>query len=686
MAEGAARRIEELRARIREADRAYYLLDNPVLSDAEYDRLMRELLALEEAHPSLADADSPTRRVSGEPAERFAKVEHREPMLSLGNVVSDEELDEFDARVHRLLDLPPDAPVEFVCEPKLDGLAVELVYVGGELEKGSTRGDGAVGEDVTRNLRTVGALGANAGVLHRLRGRSPARVEVRGEVLLQKEHFEAMNRVLARQGEAPFANPRNAAAGSLRQLDWRVTATRPLSFVAYEALAPGEPGWSTHWAKLEALAAWGFAVNPENRLCRGMAEVKRWKERMAERRFALPYDTDGLVVKVNGLDEQRRLGAASKFPRWAVAFKYPPQEETTRVERIWASVGRTGVLTPVVEVTPVRLGGANVSRATLHNEDEMRRKDVRIGDVVLVRRAGEVIPEVVKSIPERRTGKEREFVFPTHCPVCGARVVREEGEKVYRCTGAACPAQLVGRLTHFAQRRALDVDGLGEAVAAALVANGHVHDFADLYALPAGTWEEMEIAETRTGSTVKLGVPRARRIRDALERSKRSGLRRLLLGLGIPQVGEATAATLARHFGTLERFLSASEDDLLGVRDVGPETAREIRAWLEEPQNRRVVDRLVEAGVRPAPEKAPRGGTFAGKTVVLTGGLARLSRDDAKAEIERRGGKVSGSVSRKTDLVVEGEDAGSKADKARELGVRIVGEEEFLRMLGEGGT
>ena len=684
MAEGAAKRIDELRAQIRQADRAYYLLDSPVLSDAEYDRLMRELLALEEAHPALAAADSPTRRVSGEPGERFAKVAHREPMLSLGNVVSDGELDEFDARVHRLLDLPEGAPVEFVCEPKLDGLAVELVYVEGALEEGSTRGDGAVGEDVTRNLRTIGALGANAGVLPRLHGRAPARLEVRGEVLLQKEHFEAMNRVLARQGEAPFANPRNAAAGSLRQLDWRVTATRPLSFVAYEALLPGEPGWPTHWAKLEALAAWGFAVNPENRLCRGMAEVKRWKEEMAELRFALPYDTDGLVVKVNGLDEQRRLGSASKFPRWAVAFKYPPQEETTRVERIWASVGRTGVLTPVVEVTPVRLGGANVSRATLHNEDEMRRKDVRIGDIVLIRRAGEVIPEVVKSIPERRTGEEREFVFPAHCPVCGARVVREEGEKVYRCTGAACPAQLVGRLTHFAQRRALDVDGLGEAVAAALVSNDHVHDFADLYALPAGTWEEMEIAETRTGSTVKLGVPRARRIRDALERSKGLGLRRLLFGLGIPQVGEATAATLARHFGTLERFLSASEDDLLGVRDVGPETAREIRAWIEEPQNRRVIDRLVEAGLRPAPEEAPRGGAFAGKTVVLTGSLQGFSRDEAKAEIERRGGKVSGSVSRKTDMVVVGADAGSKADKARELGVKIVEEAEFRGMLGEG--
>jgi acylphosphatase len=380
--------------------------------------------------------------------------------------------------------------------------------------EGSTRGDGAVGEDVTANLRTVGGLGANAGVLSRLQGRPPPRIEVRGEVLLQKKHFEAMNRVIERRAaearaagrrpeQEPFANPRNAAAGSLRQLDWRVTATRPLSFIAYEALVPGSAPWRTHAEKLEALAALGFAVNPENRTCKGIAAVKRWKDEMAERRFSLPYDTDGLVVKVNDLDLQRRLGAASKFPRWAVAFKYPPQEETSRVERIWASVGRTGVLTPVVEVTPVRLGGATVSRATLHNEDEMRRKDVRIGDVVLIRRAGEVIPEVVKPIVELRTGEEREFVFPEHCPECGARVVREEGEKVYRCTGAACPAQLVGRLTHYGQRRALDVDGLGDAVAAALVANGHVHDFADLYALPAATWAAMEIAETESGSTVK---------------------------------------------------------------------------------------------------------------------------------------------------------------------------------------
>ena len=694
MPESARHRVERLRERIREADHAYYVLDRPVLSDPEYDGLMRELLELEAAHPELAAPDSPTQRVSGEPSERFEKVRHREPMLSLGNVQGDAELDEFDARVRRLLGLAGDADVEYVAEPKLDGLAIELVYRNGALVEGSTRGDGVVGEDVTANLRTVGRLGANRGVLPALEGRGwPGRLEVRGEVLLQKQHFEALNRLMLRQGEEPFANPRNAAAGSLRQLDWRITASRPLSFIAYEALAPGEARWHTHAEKLRDLARWGFETNPENHPCRGIGEVKRYRDRMAERRFALPYDTDGVVVKVNDLDQQRRLGAASRFPRWAVAYKYPPQEEATRVERIWASVGRTGVLTPVAEVTPVRLGGATVSRATLHNEDELRRKDIRVGDWVLIRRAGEVIPEVVKVLPDRRTGEERAFEFPSRCPVCGARVVREEGEKVWRCTGAACPAQLVGRLTHFASRRALDVEGLGDKVAQLLVERGLVKDFADLWDVPFEEWQrvfsrprkaEADAAGGRKGGKAPLPETAARNMVQALDGARATTLRRLLHALGIPQVGEATAATLARHFGTLERFLDASEEDLQAVRDVGPETAREVRAWTTEPQNRRVVERLLAKGVRPAPEEAPRGGVFSGKTVVLTGGLAGLTRDEAKAEIERRGGKVSGSVSRKTDLVVAGEDAGSKLEKARELGVRVVDEEAFRRMLGEG--
>ncbi|ABS24948.1 NAD-dependent DNA ligase LigA [Anaeromyxobacter sp. Fw109-5] len=692
--DSAETRAAELRARILDADHAYYVLDRPVLADAEYDRLVRELAEIEAAHPELATSDSPTQRVSGAPSERFERVVHREPMLSLGNIQSDGELDEFDARVHRLLGLAGDVQVGYVAEPKLDGLAVELVYEGGRLVQGSTRGDGVNGEDVTANLRTVGRTRANRGVPERLAGEVPPRVEVRGEVLLFKEHFEAMNRQILRAGDEPFANPRNAAAGSLRQLDWRVTARRPLSFIAYEALVPGaEPGgaragpwaWRTHAEKLEALARWGFETNAENERCEGIAAVKAYRDRMAERRFALPYDTDGVVVKVDDLDWRRRLGAASKFPRWAVAFKYPPQEEATRIRRIWASVGRTGILTPVVDFEPVRLSGAMVSRATLHNEDEMRRKDVLEGDWILVRRAGEVIPEVVMPLKERRTGEERPFAFPAECPICGAKVVREEGEKVYRCTGAACPAQLVGRLTHFAQRRAMDIDGLGDKLALGLVERGLVKDFADLYAVPFPAWQELFSRPRKEERDAKAELPQksAQNMVDALERSKATTLRRLLFALGIPQVGEATAATLARHFGELARFMDASEDALLAVRDVGPETAREIRAWTEEPQNRRVVERLLAAGVRPAPETVDAGGPFAGKTVVLTGGLAALSRDDAKAEIERRGGKVSGSVSRKTDLVVAGAEAGSKLEKAQALGVRVVGEEEFLRMLEE---
>ena len=685
----AAERVESLRQQIRVADRAYYVLDNPILSDAEYDRLMQELAALEAEHPELVRPDSPTQRVGGAPSERFGRVVHREPMLSLGNVQTDEELDDLDARVHRLLGLPAEEPVRYVVEPKLDGLAVELVYEGGALAQGSTRGDGVNGEDVTQNLRTVGRVGANRGIPARLGGDPPRRLEIRGEVLLQKEHFAAMNQLLVRQGAQPFANPRNAAAGSLRQLDWRITATRPLSFIAYEALVPGGDPWKHHWEKLQALAAFGFETNPENRLCLGMGEVKAYRDRMADRRFELPYDTDGVVVKVDDLDWRRRLGAASKFPRWAAAFKYAPQEETTRVRDMWASVGRTGVLTPVVEVDPVRLSGALVSRATLHNEDEMRRKDIRIGDLVLIRRAGEVIPEVVKPIPERRTGEERQFVFPEHCPVCGARVVREEGEKVYRCTGSACPAQLVGRLTHFAGRRAMDIDGLGDKLAAYLVTAGLVKDFADLYAVRFEEWQKAFARNRKApegGKKQELPEKSAQNIVAQLEHSKQTTLRRFLNALGIPQVGEATAATLAHHFGDVERFVGATEEELTAVRDIGDETAREIRAWTGEPQNQAVVRRLLAAGVVPAPEQVEARGFFAGKTVVLTGSLSRLSRDEAKAEIERRGGKVAGSVSRKTHLVVAGEEAGSKLDKARELGVRVVGEEEFERLLAGGGA
>jgi DNA ligase (NAD+) len=685
-------RVRELRERIRAADHAYYVLDQPVLADAEYDRLMRELTVLEAGHPDLRSPDSPTQRVGGTPSEQFQKVAHREPMLSLGNVTSDEELDEFDARVRKLLGAPPDTLIGYVVEPKLDGLAVELVYEAGRFATGATRGDGATGEDVTANLRTIGQLGANRGVLPRLEGKAPPRLEVRGEVLLQRAHFEAMNRRLLAEGEEPFANPRNAAAGSLRQLDWRITATRPLSFIAYEALGPDHPllRRSTTWEKLEALAGWGFEVNAENRRCAGIAAVKAERDRLASGRFAFPYDTDGIVVKVDDLDLRQRLGAASKTPRWAVAYKYPPQEEATRVTRIWASVGRTGRLTPVAEVEPVRLGGALVARATLHNEDELRRKDIRVGDVVLIRRAGEVIPEVVKALTERRTGEETEFRFPAECPVCGAHVVREEGEKAWRCTGAACAAQLAGALRHFAQRRAMDIEGLGDKLAAELVQQALVKDFADLWAVPFATWQALFSRPRKEtagadGKKKPLELPEkaAQNMLEALAQARSPTLRRFLFALGIPQVGEATAAQLARAFPGVQPFLDASEEALQGVRDVGPEVARQVREWTSEPRNREVVARLVAAGVAPVAEQVDARGPFAGKTVVLTGSLFTLSRDDAKAAVERRGGKVSGSVSRKTDLVVAGEEAGGKLKKAAELGVKIVDEATFRALLEE---
>jgi len=694
----AEARAGQLRERLREAEHAYYVLDAPLLSDAEYDRLYRELEALEAAHPELRTADSPTQKVGGAAAGAFLKVAHREVMLSLANAMSDEELAEFDERIHRLLALPPETAVGYVCEPKLDGLAVELVYEAGRLALGSTRGDGAIGEDLTANLRTLGPRGGRRGVPPALRGEAPARLEVRGEVLMHRDDFAALNREIlerntraaaeGKRGEELRANPRNAAAGSLRQKDPAVTAARPLSFMAYEALVPGPQPWATHWEKLEALAGWGFEVNPENARCRGLAEVRAYRDRMDGRRGGLPYDTDGVVVKVDELDLRLRLGAASKTPRWAVAWKYPPQEEATRVVAIRASVGRTGVLTPVVEVEPVQLSGATVSNATLHNEDELRRKDVRIGDWVLMRRAGEVIPEVVKVLAERRTGAEREFRFPAECPVCGAHVVREEGEKAWRCTGAACPAQLAARLTHFAQRRAMDVRGLGDVVAAQLVEGGQVHDFADLYQVPFEAWQQLFARPRQSppaeGEERELPAKAAQNMLDALGRARRTTLRRLLFALGIPQVGDATAGQLARAFGTVQAFLDAPEEALTAVRDVGPVVAAEIRAWTSEPQNRRVVERLLAAGVEAAAEEVDERGPFAGKTVVLTGGMAGMSRDEAKAAIERRGGKVSGSVSRKTDLVVAGEEAGSKLKKAQELGVKVVDEAAFRALLGEG--
>jgi len=624
------------------------------------------LQALEAEHPELLTPDSPTQRVGGEAAEKFEKVVHTLPMLSLANVFDDGGISEFDERIRKLLGTDS---VAYVCEPKMDGLAVELIYEEGRYVQGSTRGDGTIGEDVTGNLKTVRGVPLSLMKVPEL----PRRIEVRGEVYIKKKDFLALNQKREAEGEPTFANPRNLAAGSLRQLDPKMTAERPLSIMLYEVGQVEGRTFASHSQKIEFLKALGLPVNPRNRRASGLDGVREAYTALLSERHALPYEIDGLVVKVDDEDARKRLGQVSKSPRWAVAYKFPPEEETTQVERIEVQVGRTGALTPVAHLVPVRVGGVTVARATLHNEDELRRKDVRVGDYVFIRRAGDVIPEIVKVVESRRTGKETPFVFPTHCPVCGAQVVREEGEAVIRCTGASCPAQLVEKLRHFAQRTAMDIDGMGDKLCQALVQAGLVKTFADIYRLD----------EAKLLTLERMGEKSAENLAASIERSKKSTLRRFLYALGIRHVGEATAKTLAEHFRAVEPLFSASLEEITQVKDVGPTMAEEIHAFFREPQNQQVIRDLLAQGVVPEPPEVTKAGPFSGKTVVLTGTMAGMSREQAKEEIERRGGKVSGSVSRKTDLVVAGEDAGSKLKKAGELGVKVVDEKAFLELLNQ---
>ncbi len=666
----ATLRARQLREEIAHHDHQYYVLDRPDVSDAAYDRLMRELVDLEAAHPFLRTPDSPTQRVGGAPAEKFEKVTHRLQMLSLANVFDDSELTEFDERLRKSLGRDE---VEYVCEPKLDGLAIELVYEAGRLARGSTRGDGTVGEDVTANLRTERSVPL---ALKVSAGPPPPVLEVRGEVFMKKADFARLNERREREGEPTFVNPRNTAAGALRQLDPAVTASRPLSLFLYEVGVVEGRSFATHVEKLAWLESLGLPVNPVKRLARGLPGIREAYAELLGRRHELAYEVDGLVVKVNDEDLRLRLGQVSKSPRWAVAYKFPPEEEETLVEDIEVNVGRTGALTPVALLKPVYVGGVTVSRATLHNEDEIRRKDVRVGDRVLVRRAGDVIPEIAQVVTTRRTGAEREFHFPKACPVCGAEVLREEGAAITYCTGAACPAQLARNLRHFASREGMDVEGLGEKLCDQLVAQRKVSGYAGLYALDLPTLAGLE----------HMGEKSAQNILDALARSKHPSLRRFLYALGVRHVGEATAKTLAEHFRSLDKVLNATEDELTLVRDVGSEMAREIGHFFREPRNRAVIEALLAAGVEPVPPEVVEAGAFAGKTVVLTGTLETITREQAKEAIERRGGKISGSVSRKTDLVVAGAEAGSKLKKAQELGVKVIDEATLVGLLGRSGS
>jgi DNA ligase (NAD+) len=664
--------MKALREQIARHDYRYYVLNDPEVPDAEYDRLVAELKALEAAHPELVTADSPTQRVSGAAAREFGEVEHRVPMLSLDNAFADEDIVNFDRRVRERLEI--EGEVDYDCEPKLDGLAVGLLYERGELKVGATRGDGLRGEDVTANLRTLKSVPL------RLRGQGFPRVlEARGEVFMSVKGFERMNREALGRNEKTFVNPRNAAAGALRQLDPRITASRPLEIFFYGiGVVEGGHLPGRHSELLAALRGWGLRTCPEIRVERGVDGLLAYYRRIGARRASLPYQIDGVVYKVDSLAQQRDLGFVARAPRWAIAHKYPAEEEMTTVRDIEWQVGRTGALTPVARLEPVFVGGVTVSNATLHNVDEMHRKDVRIGDAVIIRRAGDVIPEVVRVIVERRPAHTRVPKLPSHCPVCGSDVRRVEGEAVARCTGGlVCPAQRKESLKHFASRRAMDIEGLGDKVVDQLVDAGLVHDAADLYSLKAGPLAELE----------RMGEKSAAKLVAAIDNSRETTLARFLFALGIPNVGEATALAIAEHFGDLAPLKSASVEQIMEVPDVGPVVAEGLREFFEEGRNRRVIDKLLAHGVHwPAVETGrPDHQPLAGKTFVLTGTLPTLSRADAEALIRKAGGKVTNSVSKKTDYVLTGDSPGSKIERAHELSVCIISESEFRALL-EGGA
>jgi len=668
--EQAAKRISELTQELNEHAYRYYVLDDPTVSDAEYDRLMCELEELEKQFPDLVSDNSPTRRVGGPILDSFEEFRHPTPMLSLQNAFSEEEFLEFDKRVRQRLDFS--SAVVYMAEPKLDGVALELVYHDGRLQTAATRGDGTVGENVTANARTIRNIPLN--LRPPAAGPLPDRLVVRGEVIIFKPDFEKLNRKQEEAGDKVFANPRNAAAGSLRQLDSRITASRPLSACMYAA--GGEvPDVYTQEKFLALLKQLGFPTNPLARKCTGTGEVLQAYRDLLDKRFDLPYEVDGLVVKVDSFDLQKKLGEISRSPRWAIACKFPAVQETTEVLNISVQVGRTGALTPVAKLKPVRVGGVEVSRATLHNQDEIERKDVRVGDTVFIQRAGDVIPEVVSVVLDKRTGNPPRFKFPANCPVCGGRVVRPEGEAAHRCTNMNCPAQLQARIRHFAQRNAMDIEGLGDKLVAQLVERDLIKDVADLYHLDHQTLAGLE----------RMADKSAKNLIDALGRSKTRELSRFVYALGIRHVGEHIAELLVQSFGSLEKIQAASQDDLEAVVGIGPEVAASVRAFFAENKNLEVIGRLEKAGVKPpAPKPAstdPTGMPLSGKTVVLTGTLTAMPRSKAKAHIERLGGKVTASVSKKTGLVIAGNNPGSKLEKAEKLGVEIMDEEEFLSLI-----
>jgi DNA ligase (NAD+) len=662
----AAERIEALREAIRRHNYLYYAENRPEISDADYDRLWKELRALEEAHPELITADSPTQSPGGPRVEAFAPVEHLTAMLSLDNAMSPDDLREFEARIRRVA---PQASLDFVGEPKIDGLGVALLYERGRFVRGATRGDGRIGEDVTQNLRTIKTIPPT------LHGplKDAKRLEVRGEVYMPRGAFAKLNARLEEAGEATFANPRNAAAGAVRQKDPAITATRPLEIFLYHVSVLEPPLFDTHWERLQALKKSGFPVNPRSERCPDIEAVIAYGQRLEAERDQLDYEADGAVVKLNDLEQQRRLGATAHHPRWAIAFKFAARQATTTVKAITINVGKTGALTPAAELEPVELSGVTVSNVSLHNEDEIHRKEVRVGDTVLIERAGDVIPYLVQVITSKRPPDTVAFQMPTQCPACGAPAERPAGEAIWRCTNVACPAQLKERLFHWGSRRAMDIEPRGEVLIEQLVGREMVKDFGDLY--------ELEVEQL--AGLERLAAKSAKNLADAIQASKQRGLSRVLNGLGIRMVGERAAQLLAARFGTMDRLEQASQEEIGEIPGIGPKIAESVHGFFQMDRNRKTIAHLRKVGLDLSEQGvSDEPGPLTGKTVVLTGGLKTLSRDQAKDLILRAGGRVSGSVSRKTSYVVAGEDSGSKAEDAKRLRVTILDEDEFLKLLG----
>jgi len=661
------KRVEELREQINYHNYRYYVLDSPEISDAEYDELMAELRRLEEDHPELIIPESPTQRVGAAPVEAFGVVEHPVPLLSLANVFSYDELLAWHKRASNLV---PGRDIDFVCELKLDGLAVALTYTGGRLTTGATRGDGYRGEDITQNLRTIKSIPLS------VPKDVPERFEVRGEVYLSKAGFEKLNQERAQEGQPLFANPRNAAAGSVRQLDPRITARRPLDIYIY-ALGYAEGAMPpTHWETMDYLKSLGFKISPYNAYVSDISDVEKYYQQWLKEKESLEFEADGVVIKVNSFELQRQLGTVGHDPRWAVAYKFPAIQATTKLLDIGISVGRTGSLNPYAILEPVSVGGVTIKRAALHNEEDIKRKDIRIGDTVVVQRAGEVIPEVVTPVVSKRSGKERFFVMPSRCPACGGEVVKPEGEVMTRCTNAACPAQLYELLTHFVSRGAMDIDGVGEKLAAALLEKGLVKDVADLYSLRNRKQELIDLE--------RMAEKSAQNVLNAIEKSKERPLPRVIFALGIRHVGAETAELLASQFGSIDRLAKASREELASIPSIGPKIADSIHAFFKQESNLRVIDKLGAAGVRLEEESEKRKELpLLGQEFVITGRLEAFTRSEAEAGIKELGGSVGSSVTRKTTYLVMGSEPGSKLEKARAEGTRMLNEREFLRLLEE---